>query len=281
MGLGELAEFVYTVILKPRPLRVAANSILKLILPETVNVEGAKLFINPEDPVVSGALTLGVYEGDEIEFFCRHLKGDITFVDVGANIGLYTCLGLASVEHNGTIIAFEPHQESLDYLKRNIDNNRHQQSVILIETAAADLDGELILYENPENKGDNRLYPSDELQPATTIRARTIDGVCNEHGIDSIEFLKIDVQGAEHGVIKGARKTLARSDRCILMTEFWPNGLRAAGSQPGAYVEDLVALGFELHEFAGGELIPFNAAKATARLTGRKYANLVGLKQPH
>ena len=54
MGLGQLAEFVYTVILKPRPLRVITNSVLKLILPRQVKVAGASLSVNPADPVVSG-----------------------------------------------------------------------------------------------------------------------------------------------------------------------------------------------------------------------------------
>ncbi len=278
MGLGELAEFVYTVILKPRPLRIVTNAILKLLLPASVNVRGASLALNPNDPVVSGALTLGVYEGDEITFFLEHLKDDMTLVDVGANIGLYTCLGLASPEHTGRIVSFEPHPESLEYLRQNISSNKGDQEVVLVESAAAESNGEMTLYINPENKGDNRLYPANELEAATTIQTRSIDSVCDEHGITSIEFLKIDVQGAEHGVIKGGMKTLTNSTQCVLMTEFWPEGIRAAGGQPEQYAEDLQSLGFELHEFAKGELRAFDAASAIARLTGRKYTNLIGKK---
>lgn len=67
-------EFIYTVLLKPAPLRKAANFVLKSILPRTVEVKGAIIHLNPEDPVVSGALALNVYEKAEIEFFINGLS---------------------------------------------------------------------------------------------------------------------------------------------------------------------------------------------------------------
>ena len=64
-----LAEFIYTEVLKPRPLRKLTNAILLKIIPEKVKVEPATLYLNPNDPVLSGALTLRVYEKSEIAFF--------------------------------------------------------------------------------------------------------------------------------------------------------------------------------------------------------------------
>ena len=89
-----LAEFVYTVLLKPRPLRRAANAAIRAMLPQRVRVGGATVWLNPDDPVISGALTLGQFERGEIAFFRSRFGADMTFVDVGANVGLYSAIAL-------------------------------------------------------------------------------------------------------------------------------------------------------------------------------------------
>jgi hypothetical protein len=67
-----LAEFIYTRLLRPAPVRRAANAILLSIVPETVRVGPAIVHLNPRDPVVSGALALRVFERDELNIsgFC-------------------------------------------------------------------------------------------------------------------------------------------------------------------------------------------------------------------
>jgi hypothetical protein len=89
----KLSEFIHTVMLKPRPLRVAANALLRIMLPSTRGVHGALVYLNPDDPVVSGALTLGVYENEEIAFFERVVERQMIFVDVGANVGFIHSAG--------------------------------------------------------------------------------------------------------------------------------------------------------------------------------------------
>jgi len=118
------SEFIYTVLLKPRLLRRVANALIKLILPQTVRVRDAVIWINPNDPVVSGALALGVYERDEISFFQSHFTKGMTFIDVGANAGLYTGLALSTKDYKGTLLAIEPCSESRYYLEKTIQNNR-------------------------------------------------------------------------------------------------------------------------------------------------------------
>lgn len=59
------AEFLYTVVLRPRPLRSLANTMLRLIVKPELHIHGCVVALNPKDPVISGALTLGVYEKAE------------------------------------------------------------------------------------------------------------------------------------------------------------------------------------------------------------------------
>ena len=89
-----LAEFIYTEILKPKPLKALVNRVLLRIIPECLQVGPATLYLDPSDPVVSGALTLSVFEPSELTFFQKHFCGTGIFLDIGANIGLYTILGM-------------------------------------------------------------------------------------------------------------------------------------------------------------------------------------------
>src|SRR5215472_8514925 len=104
-----LSEFIYTVVLKPRFIRTLVNKAILTIVPETIRVGRAVVCLNPRDPVVSGALTLGVYERPEIKLVSNILREGMIVVDVGANVGLYTAIAIHRVGQRGKIVSLEPH----------------------------------------------------------------------------------------------------------------------------------------------------------------------------
>ncbi len=275
------SEFVYTVILRPKPLRKLANAAIRAVLPRKVTVEGAGISINPDDPVVSGGLTFGVYEREEIAFFRRHFQPDMTLVDVGANVGLYTGMALATPDFHGRILCVEPDTESRSFLQANIDGNLGKSPpdrVSVCACAASDQNGPIPFFRNPENHGDNRLYADPLLKPSGTVEARTLDSLCAERKIDHIDFLKIDVQGAEAKAIVGGRQIISASPKVVLMTEFWPEGLRRCGSDPGDYLDLLTDLGFALSDSSGQVLDAPARARLLEKTVGRQYTNLFGFK---
>jgi len=277
-----VAEFIYTVLLKPPPLRRAANAVIRALLPERVRVDEAAVWLNPEDPVISGALTFGVYERGEISFFRSRFRPGMTLVDVGANVGLYSALALSTPGFHGRVLALEPHAESRRYLARTVESNAPEPGAAqIVGLAASDRAGTLALYTNPENKGDNRLYPDPLLQSEESVGADTLDNICRRAGIASAQFVKIDVQGAEAQVVRGGAGLLGASAECILMTEFWPYGLARCGGDGVGYLAMLRDLGFRLYELSGkrGTLTAISAPEELVERTqGRRYANLVGLK---
>lgn len=283
-----LAEFIYTELLKPRLLRKLTNAILLKIIPEKVKIGPAILYLNPRDPVLSGALALRVYENSEISFFKKYCREDMVFIDVGGNVGLYSALALHTLNNQGKIIALEPHPESFAYLSKNVEANQYMRGeaqapeIDLFQIAASAESGRRNLALNPENKADNRLSEAPEEWESIPIEARSMDDLLNEQKIEEVNFVKMDVQGYEHNIISGFMKTLQRSSKTIMMTEFWPQGMKAAGGDARRYLQDLSDLGFtlfELKEKPLGHIEPLEDWDLLIkRLHGRKYTNLIGIK---
>ena len=279
-----LAEFVYTTVLKPKPLRSLANAIILSLLPESTRVGPATVCLNPKDPVLSGALAFRVFERSEITFFTGACTTGMTVIDVGANAGLYTALAMHLAGPRGRVVAVEPHAESREYLGRTVAVNKTSQTarVDIVARAAGDKEGEGHLFPNPNNKGDNRIYASDltPVPDAANIRVARIDAILAELGISEIDFLKIDIQGAEFAAIQGATKTIKHSPTMTLLTEFWPEGLRRAGADPMEYLLVLQDLGFKIRDLNSSDFLTSRAdfQALITQLPGRKYTNLVGRK---
>jgi FkbM family methyltransferase len=273
-----VAEFVYTVVLRPKPLKRLANTLIKWFLPSQLHRHGAIVVLNPNDPVISGALTFGVYEQTETRFFCRACQPDMTFLDIGANVGYYTALAISRIGEHGRIIALEPDRESFEYLKRTVAANR-SANVTCIQKAAGNLTGELKLYVSSDNRGDNRLYANDLSDRSYNVAVSTVDSMLEECGVLGVDLVKIDVQGFEGQVLHGMRETIRRSENIVIMTEFWPFGLRSAGTPPEQFLLALKDAGLRLYELTNkGTLVDIEDNQIISRFTGRQYTNIIAAR---
>ena len=271
-----VAEFLYTTILKPDPLRKTANAIIKSILPKQVRSGSAVTVLNPNDPVVSGALTFRVYEKSETAFLKRTFFPGMVFLDIGANVGYYTALAGHAAGNTGRVLALEPDPESYRYLTQTIQVNQFSNATPF-QMAASDQVGSAQLHISDSNRGDNRLYANELASDVVTVNTTTIDLLLLQNGITSVDVIKMDVQGAEGRVLRGMKDTLAQSKPVTLLTEFWPDGLRRAGTEPQEFLHTLEKLGFHIHELQpDGSLLPIADRDAfVARYSGRKYTNIV------
>ncbi len=274
-----LAEFVYCYLLRPWPLRQLTNWTIRKLLPKQLKFGEAVVILNPNDPVVSGALTFGVYEKAETKFFQTACHSGMTFLDVGANIGYYTALAARAVGPNGQVIAMEPDPESFKYLEQTIAANS-VGNVLAFPVAASDATAKLPLFISRDNRGDNRMYSPGGKWPTVEVEAVPADDLLAENTIDTVDFIKIDVQGYEPKVIAGLRDTITRSPKLTLLAEFWPKGIRDAGGDPENFLNTLRDLGLTLHELkADGELTELkDDVDLITRHQGRRYTNIVGQK---
>lgn len=273
------AEFMYTTVLRPKPLKAMANAAICRCIPQRIKRKGATIVLNQKDPVVSGAIAFGVYEKAETAFFCSVCRPGMTFIDIGANIGYYSALASRRIGPSGQIVALEPDPESFRYLKQNIVANL-APTVFCIQKAAAAESGTLRLYVNRENRGDNRLYPNDLCDSSYQVEVSTVDAMLEDCGVERVDLVKMDVQGFEGHVLSGMKQTIQRSNSLILLTEFWPFGLRSAGTSPEDLLVELEQAGLRLYELTDkGRLASLTNKKAFIdRHPGRQYANIVAVR---
>src|SRR5262249_42101912 len=122
-------------------------------------VDGHIMYLDARDSL---DLSLNhVYEPFETELVQSLVHENDTVVDVGANIGYYTLIFARLVGPRGRVFAFEPDPGNFALLKKNVEANRYK-NVVLVNAALSDEPATLKLYLSEENRGDHRIYPSDD-----------------------------------------------------------------------------------------------------------------------
>jgi FkbM family methyltransferase len=232
-----------------------------------------------EDVAVSHSLrSTGTYEPFELELIRILVRPGDHCVDVGANIGIHSLALATSCAPSGQVLALEPDPENASLCRRNLASN-HISCVELLELAADDSEGARELFLNHSNRGDHRLYqPEGEGRSVFEVAAVRLDRLLAERGLVPA-VIKIDVQGCESRVLAGASESLGGSGRLVVLTEFWSDGLTAAGSSPSRYCEQLDALGLDLYEI--DELSPSLRKISPSRrelLEGPCETNLLGVR---
>jgi FkbM family methyltransferase len=149
-------------------------------------------------------------EEEIIDCWRREAKGTSVIFDVGANAGIYSLAALAS-DPNVAVYAFEPTPEIESKLRQNAELNK-LDNLHVLGFAVSNVNGyaRLIRYggERGANGGMNFIAEEGENDASDRVRTVRLDDFCDNHGISSIDLLKVDVQGHEHEVLTGAEQLL-------------------------------------------------------------------------
>ena len=187
-------------------------------------------------------------------------KGNIV-LDVGGNIGDYCSTFAKAVGSSGQVHSFEPVPSTFDRLRATI-SHEGLNNVTLNKVAVTDEPGEIEIH----MPGDDHARPSiqkhtreswDRNEPIHSFpcEATTIDGYIQANSITSVDFLKIDVEGAEHLVLQGA-KQLLKNQGPILFFEMWDSYMRDFGNTVEDFGELLHEAGYDKFLVVQGDLKP-------------------------
>jgi FkbM family methyltransferase len=216
----------YSTLLRLRPaiLASALKWLCNVPRRQLILENGLRLYIDPVSRFGFRLLSQGAYEPTMSRLVELSLGDGDTFVDAGAHEGFFSLL--AAHHSSGVrVYAIEPQTRLQRVLRDNISLNRFEQRIRLIRVALSDSTGTATLRLKPMmHSGSSGMFQTGVLPGGTEeVETTTIDQIVQDQRLSRIRLLKIDVEGAEHAVIRGAERTLSNQQVDILALEYHPS----------------------------------------------------------
>ena len=204
---------------------------------------GITLFLDREDGAVSRPILAGDYEAHLVPVFERFCRPGMTVVDVGANLGLYSLLASKLVGPAGRVVAIEPSSENCRLILLSVDANRAEN----VELLPLALDRGRGWSSLSGHFGSNGGLVSGDVPSLTSGWSEIVPTFALDDLVEGrVDFLKIDVEGAEGRVVAGAQRILDTS-RPVVATELSLEMLpRVSGISGEEYLEGFEALGYRI-----------------------------------
>jgi FkbM family methyltransferase len=194
----------------------------------------------------------GTFEISETRLVQAFLRPGMTFLDVGAHIGYYTLIAARLVGETGRVVSFEPGDATRAHLEANVARNGFRNVEIRAE-ALAETSGQVGFYPSAveSNQGLSSIVdPGDGRAPAVTVPSVSLDDFMARLG-RRVDFLKMDIEGAELQVIRGGQRVFSGPEAPPLIFE---------AHQLAPVAEALRALGYHIrrlhYTLAGGLELP-------------------------
>jgi len=210
-----------------RGIRKLSVVLPRVLLPDSTKIGPHILqtnhgFLMKIDPSKDAGVELslfqtGTYEKGTLYFIASCLNRGDCFIDIGANIGLMSIFASQCVGNSGKILAFEAHPETHELLQKNIQLN-HIENIDTFNFALGNEPGKATIYDNWNvNRGGASLVIHSENSTGFEVDVKTLDEVIQNDF--QPKMIKIDVEGFEFQVLKGAAKTIENA-KPILIIEF-------------------------------------------------------------
>ena len=219
----------------------------------TLTDRGDRMYLDTRDFMITpGVLCWGGFEPETIRSFENLLRPGMRWVDIGANIGYFTIIGHKLVrDGGGQTWAFEPNPVTYTLLVDNMELNWFFEGVVTEQKAVYSESGE-IHFCAPEKHSVNATIADlpdghwarvCDRHDRITVQAVALDDYFKPDALP-LDFLKIDVEGAELFVLKGARRTLAKNRDVKLLIEWSPDQMEQCGITVHDTLNEIHAQGF-------------------------------------
>jgi FkbM family methyltransferase len=225
-----------------------------------VNRRGIRWQLDLREGIDLAIYFFGCFEYETVRAYRMLLRPGDTVLDIGANIGAHALPLARCVSPKGKVIAFEPTTYAYNKLRQNVSLNPPLANLIQAE--------QIMLVGSDDTQVEPQLYSSwqihdtaanthpkhgGRLMDTTGARNMTLDRYVAEHNSGRVSFIKMDVDGHECQVLRGARELLQR-DKPILLMEIMPYGLEENGDSLEKLFEILLPLGYRLFGLDGSPL---------------------------
>ena len=192
----------------------------------------------------------GIYEKDTIEFMVNNIPKQGVLLDIGSNIGSI-CLPVTKLRKDITVLCIEASKNIYNHLYHNIDLNR-LRNMEAFHFALSDQNSENVSFYSPTEKfGKGSLAPVFTTN-AEYVDTKTLDSFLDELQLTTVDFIKMDVEGFEYAVLKGAATLLTSDDAPDVLFEFvdWAESQAISGNT-GKAQELLMNYGYKLYRLKG------------------------------
>jgi FkbM family methyltransferase len=215
------------------------------------------------DVITRHIYRLGAHEPVITRYLLENVRlgaGDIA-LDVGANLGWYSVLLNRLSAPGARIFAFEPDPRTYGLLLTNLAANEATRVTALNIALGAEAGSATLRRYKDSNNGRHSLIPGDDIAGSITVLLDTLDAFAAAQGIagQRIAFMKIDVEGFEYFVLRGATQLLRQCDNIVC--EYSPQSLALAGQPADVLIELLKASGLRAQGFIDGALRPISFAE--------------------
>jgi FkbM family methyltransferase len=201
----------------------------------------------------------------ELTYLGQLLSPGKTFVDVGAAFGIYALVASKLVGKSGRVIALEPTSQSLVVLRRNIALNG-LSNVLVLPLAASLTNGKARLYHGSEPGSNSLGKDASTGGVCEEIYTECLDRLVRQAGVEHVDLIKMDVEGAEELVLRGAKRVVTSMHPAIIFEVYPVAAARLGLSASGAW-ELLAAWGYEFFVVGrGGTISPIKSPPASGNV---------------
>ena len=188
------------------------------------------------------------YEADNFNFINAQVKEGMTILDIGSHIGLMAVVFGKKVGNTGKVYAFEPTPSTSRILQETVRIN-HGNNISVEPYALADQKGKLSFYiSNHLADNSNSLvnnHRTDRQESKVEVDVNTVDDFVKERNIAKVDFIKVDVEGAEFKLLKGAQQTIRR-DQPLIILAIHPDSIKNFGDSTAEIWDLLKNLGYRI-----------------------------------
>ena len=204
-------------------------------------IYGFDMHLNPEpNSEIYDIYYLGFYEPGTLHVNAACLRPGDTYIDVGASIGLMSLHAARLVRPSGNVIAFEPTQRSFEVFGKSVEVNGFRNIRILKQGLANDK-GTIPIY---LNRACPSMVSEGKDEPFEMVEIDRLDDVLKREGISKVRMIKVDVEGFELEVLKGARELLSGKDAPILCIEYMSALIGKQGNDLFSFIKSVNAYSF-------------------------------------